>query len=359
MKSVGSGRLGQALRRDIIVAACFAVVMALLPFANLSNYTVGQLALFFLWSCVVIQWNIVFGVAGIMSLGQVAVFAFGAYTTAMIATYTNVPFWLSFLMSAPGAVIFSLLLGVLTLRLRGEYVAIVTLAIAILLATLIINDVECFRRVDLICYPLTGGTRGLMAYGDFHWAAMLGFKHRHFGDYYLLLTIMIGSLLVSLLVIHGPFGLAFRAIRDNETYASARGIDFGRIQLIVFALSAVMTGLAGGAYAGVVKTVGTSVLEIDLLAFLLSMMIVGGRGSTWGPIIGSAALMIADYNFQSMGGWRTGALAAITILFIVLYPRGLAGALSSFISLVSSLGERSSKRVQLDCLEASKAVERG
>ena len=359
MKGAGSGRIGKALRYDIIIAACFAMAMALLPLANMSNYLVGQFALFFLWSCVVIQWNLVFGVAGIMSLGQVAVFAFGAYTTAMIATYTSAPFWLAFLMGAPGGVIFSSLLGAVTLRLRGEYVAIVTLAIAILFAMLIVNDVECFRRVDLICYPLTGGMRGLMAYGDFHWTALLGFKHRHYGDYYLTLTIMVGSLLVSLLVIHGPFGLAFRAIRDSETYASARGVYFGRIQLIVFALSAVMTGLAGGAYAGVVKTVGTSVLDIDLLAFLLSMMIVGGRGSTWGPVIGSAALMIADYYFQSMGGWRTGALSAITILFVVMYPGGLAGALKSLSSLVASRAERYFKRVKPDALGPSQAVQRG
>jgi branched-chain amino acid transport system permease protein len=73
------------------------------------------------------------------------------------------------------------------------------------------------------------------------------------------------------------------------------------------------------------------------LVFLLSMMIVGGRGTTWGPIVGSAALMTADYQFQSMGGWRTGALAAITILFLVVYPRGLVGALSSLAALIPSI----------------------
>jgi len=325
------------LLRDGVVAVIFAGAMALAPLSGLSNYLVEQFSLFFLWSCVTLQWNLVFGVAGIMSLAQVAIFAMGAYATAMVATYMDVPFWVAFVVSAPCAVIFSLVIGVLTLRMRGEYVAIVTLAIAILFSTLIVNDVGCFRREDLVCYNFSGGTRGLSRYGDFHWAGLLGFTHRYYGDYYLTLTILFLSLLVTLLVIHGPFGLAFRAIRDNETYARSRGINFGRIQLIVFGLSAVLTGLAGGAYAGFMKTVGPTVLGTDLLVFLLSMMIVGGRGTTWGPVVGSAALMIADYQFQSMGGWRTGALAAITILFLVVYPRGLVGALTSFVALIPSI----------------------
>jgi branched-chain amino acid transport system permease protein len=336
---IDPARLNPSLYRDIGFALLFAAASLALPLNGLSAYMSGQLSLFFLWACVTIQWNLVFGVAGIMSLAQVSVFAFGAYVTAMLATYTGLPFFACFLLSSPAAVVFSLLIGCLTLRMRGEYVAIVTLAITVLFSNLITNDVSCFREVDQICYNFTGGSQGLSGYGDFGWSKILGFKHRLFGDYYLTLTLTLLSLIVSLFVIHGPFGLAFRAIRDNEIYARARGVDFRRIQLIVFALTGVMTGLAGGAYAGVLTTVGPTVLDLDLLVFLLSMIIVGGRGSTWGPLLGGAALMAADSQFQSMGGWRTGALAAITIAFVVIYPRGLAGAIADLVAFVKVLPE--------------------
>lgn len=315
------------LRSNLLIALLVTALFAGLPLIGLSNFTISQITLFFIWACVVVQWNLVFGVAGIMTLGHAAVFAFGAYTTAIIATHTPIPFVLAFLLSAPAGMLLSIALGLITMRMRGEYVAIVTMAVAILLYTVVVNDVDCFKVVDMICYNFTGGTRGLAGYGDFRWVKILGFKYRALGDYYVALATLSAGLVLAILIICGPFGLAFKAIRDNETYARSRGVDYRKFQLIVFGIAGVVTGLAGGVYSGFIKTVGPTTLDTDLLVFLLSMMIVGGRGSTWGPILGTAALMLADNIFQAYGAWRTGGLAVITILFIVVYPRGLAGAL--------------------------------
>ncbi len=316
-------------RRDGGIAVVLLAVGCLAPLLGLTNYTIGQLTLFFIWASVVAQWNIVFGVAGIMTLGHVATFAVGAYATAMVALYLEPPFWVAMLVSVPAAVLFNLLLGLLTMRMRGEYVAIVTLAIAILLSVMIVNDVSCFRQIDMICYNLTGGSRGLIGYGDLGWAQILGFKLRVLGDYYLALAVLFAGFLLALAVIHGPYGLAFRAIRDNELYARSRGVDFRTYQLVVFALSGVATGLTGAVYAGYMRTVGPTLLDMSLLIFLLSMMVVGGRGSIWGPILGSAALMLADNVFQAFGAWRTGGLALVTLLFVLFFPGGLAGGLKT------------------------------
>jgi len=323
---------GASFRNNAIAAVLLTAGACAFPLVASSNYVIGQLTLFFIWTAVVVQWNLVFGVAGIMTLGQVATFAVGAYATAMIALYLPVPFWLAFLLSAPVAVLFNLLLGVITLRMRGDYVAIVTLAVAVLLSAIVVNDTDCFRMEDMTCYPFTGGSRGLVKYGDMGWKDILGFQYRFLGDYYLALAVLFFGFLLALVVITGPYGLAFRAIRDNESYARARGVAFRKYQLIVFALSAVACGLAAGVYAGYLKTVGSSLLDINLLIFLLSMMIVGGRGTVWGPVIGGAALMYADSVLQSLGGWRTGGLALVTILFIVFYPGGIAGALGNLLS---------------------------
>lgn len=323
--SVHSGAFG----RNGLIAVCLLAAACLAPLLGLSNYSIGQITLFFIWASVVVQWNIVFGVAGIMTLGHVATFAVGAYATAMSALYLELPFWGAMLMSIPVAVLFNLALGLVTMRMRGEHVAIVTLAVAMLISALIVNDVSCFRRVDMICYNFSGGSRGLIGFGDLGWAKVLGFKFRAFGDYYLALGVLFSGFLLALAIIHGPYGLAFKAIRDNELYARSRGVDYRKYQLVVFALSAVATGLTGAVYAGYLKTVGPTLLDMNLLIFLLSMMVVGGRGSVWGPLLGAAALMAADNVFQAFGAWRTGGLALVTLLFILFFPRGLAGGLEA------------------------------
>jgi branched-chain amino acid transport system permease protein len=195
----------------------------------------------------------------------------------------------------------------------------------------------------LICYNFTGGTRGLIGYGDLGWAKILGFKFRAFGDYYLALAVLFVGFLLALAVIHGPYGLAFGAIRDNEVYARSRGVDYKKYQLFVFGLSGIATGLTGAVYANYLKTVGPTLLDMSLLIFLLSMMVVGGRGTIWGPLLGSAALMLADNVFQTFGSWRTGGLALVTLLFVIFFPGGLASGLKAVKTYV--IAHRSRKRV--------------
>jgi branched-chain amino acid transport system permease protein len=328
------------LKRDGSVSLGLLALASIVPLLGPAPYLLGQITLFFIWASVVVQWNLVFGVAGIMTLGQVATFAIGAYATGMVALYLHPPFWVAMLSAVPFAVLFNLLLGLLTMRMRGEYVAIVTLAVALLFSALVVNDVSCFKRVDMICYNFTGGTRGLIGYGDLGWAKILGFKFRAFGDYYLALAVLFVGFILALAVIHGPYGLAFGAIRDNEVYARSRGVDYRKYQLFVFALSGVVTGLSGAVYANYLKTVGPTLLDMSLLIFLLSMMVVGGRGTIWGPLLGSAALMLTDNVFQTFGAWRTGGLAAVTLLFVIFFPGGLASGLRAVKTFVSASRQR-------------------
>jgi branched-chain amino acid transport system permease protein len=129
----------------------------------------------------------------------------------------------------------------------------------------------------------------------------------------------------SMIVIRGPLGLAFRALRDNPGYAMSRGIGRFKYQLWVFALSAFFTGLAGAVYAAQFKFVGPTLFSFTLLLFLLSMIVVGGIGSVWGPLIGAAALMLADEGFKEFQDWRALGMGLVLPLFVVLMPGGLVG----------------------------------
>ena len=122
--------LWNKIRQDVWIGAVFLLGAVLLPLLDIGNYYLSQITLFFIWAAVVTQWNLVFGVAGVFSLGHMAVFAVGGYAAAMIGLYQDISLWFALPFGALASVIFSLLMGFTTLRLRGPYVAVMTFAIA-------------------------------------------------------------------------------------------------------------------------------------------------------------------------------------------------------------------------------------
>ena len=313
------------IKRDVLVTILLLALAASLPFLTSTRYIVTQTTLFFIWAIVVTQWNLVLGVAGIFSLAQMALFAVGAYATAMLGYYGGVPIALAMLAAAIIVVIVSVIIGLACLRLRGPYVALLTLAIAQMLYLLIVNDTDCFTMPPSGCMPLFGGVRGISRFGDLGFRALLGSKW-YIAHYYLGLILLALAILVSILIIRGPLGLAFQALRDNPGYAMSRGISRFKYQLWVFAVSAFFTGLAGGFYAAQFAVVGPTVFSLSQLLLLLSMMVVGGLGRIWGPVLGALLLMLADEGVRELGDWRDIGLGLTLMLFVVLLRRGLAGA---------------------------------
>lgn len=318
--------------KDFWIGIILIAIAIIFPAFGSGKYVLSQVILFFIWAAVVTQWNLVFGIAGIFTLAHMAVFTIGGYITGMIGLYLGWNLWAALPVGALGAVIFSFLLGTTIIRLKGPYVAIMTLAIAIVMQSLIVTDVECFIYKDLICYNFTGGAKGLFNYGDFGFKQWLGYKGRIYGEYYLALGLLVLGTLFSFFVIYSPLGTTFRSIRDNEICAESRGVNRIKYQLIVFTVSGIFTGLAGGVFAGIQTTIGPDSLSLTLLLFLLSMIVVGGRGSSWGPIIGAAALMLADTILRDFGSIRVAALSLIILLVMVFLPTGLIGLISNIFN---------------------------
>lgn len=317
-------------RRDLVIGLSLLAILIAAPLIWPSRYVVGQLTLFFIWATIVTQWNLVLGVAGIFSLAQTALFAFGGYVTGMIGLYFGWSLWAALPVGGVAAVLASLLIGVACLRLRGAYVALLTLAISQVMYLLIITDTDCFYMDGVTCRNFTGGTRGLTKYGDFGFRELLGAKWT-FGNYYLGLAILALATLVSFIIIRSPLGVAFRALRDNQVYARSRGVSRFKYQVLVFAISAFFTGLAGGFYAGHFKVMGANTLYLSLMLFLLAMVIVGGVGRVWGPLAGAAALMLADEVFKEVVEYRNMGIGAVLVLFVILLPKGIVGAVEDFL----------------------------
>jgi branched-chain amino acid transport system permease protein len=325
------------IKRDIVVGIVLVVAASIVPFVWPERYVLLELTLFFIWATVVTQWNLVFGVAGVFSLAQMAIFAMGGYVTGMFGLYLHWSLWWAMPMGAVAAVIFSIIVGLACLRLGGAYVALLTFAIAEAMYLLIITDTECFYMEGVTCRNFTGGTRGLVNFGDFGFRQMLGYKHAAFGNYFLALALLVLATAFSIFVIRSPLGMAFAALRDNATYAVARGIGRFKYQLLVFAASACFTGLAGSLYAGYFTVMGADTLNLSLLLLLLSMMVIGGLGTVWGPIVGAATLTLVNEVLNEFVDWRLFGLGLILILFIIFWPTGVVGVIDALWARVTLL----------------------
>jgi branched-chain amino acid transport system permease protein len=316
-------------RLDMLIAALVFLAIGLLPLVNHDNYLLTQVTLYLIWAAVVTQWNLVLGVAGIMSIGHMALFAAGGYVVALMGLYLKVSLWEALPLAGLAGLAISLLLGLATLRLRGAYVVVVTLSIAMVMYQLIVTDVACYLKTETVCYAFSGGARGLSRYGDFGFKALMGYKYIATGNYFVALSALVAGTLFAVVVVHSPYGRAFQAIRDNEICAAARGIDVAKYRLIVFSAAGLFTGIMGGIYAGTQGTFGPSVLELPTLLFLLSMMVVGGRGTIWGPIAGTVALALVDEAFSGFAEWRNTSYAVVLILILLLMPEGITGRIAT------------------------------
>jgi branched-chain amino acid transport system permease protein len=317
------------------------IVLAVgLPFLVDSRYVLGQVVLALFYATIASQWNLLFGFAGIFSLAQMAIFAFGGYVTAMICFYFGWNVWGALVPGALAAVVFSLVVGLACLRLTGVYVALLTLAIAQTMYLLIVTDTDCFIMVGSICRQFTGGAVGFARFGDLGTRALFR-GHWLIGNYGIIAVLFTVTMIFTYAVVKSPIGLAFRALKDNPGYAVARGVNRFQTQLLVFGISAFFTGLAGGFYAAHFQAIGPGMLSMSQLMFIIAITVVGGVGTFWGPLVGTIVLVAADELMREAGEFRTLGLGIIIALSIVLMPKGLVGRVSD---LTAWLRRRKSAR---------------
>lgn len=312
----------------------FAAGFAALPWLTTDRYLLDLVVLFFVWSLVVTHWNLVLGQAGIFSLVQFAIFNLGGYFTAVVGTHFGIgPAW-SFVPAGVFCAIFGFLVGLTCLRLRGPYVALLTLATHSVVMLLISADTSGF----------TGGGYGLYGFGDYGFRDLFGSFGKLVAHYYFALILLIAACYVAIRVMKSPLGLAFRALRDSEGYAGAVGISRFRYQLTVFTLTSFFIGLAGSFYGTHLGLVDPAGFDFGVLMLLLAMIVVGGTGSRWGPILGCALLMVMNEFLRDIPQWRDMAIGATLIVFLLAWPRGLADALARLFGRISRSRDPSSER---------------
>lgn len=313
------------LQRHLFIGLAVIALFAALPLVISERYLLGEVIIFFIWAMVAMNWNVLMGHAGVFSLAQMLFVAVGAYGMAMGVTFIGMSVWAAIPVAALASAALAFVVGMACLRLTGAYVALLTYAIAEMIHVLIITDTACFTLVANNCQQLFGGATGFSRFDDFGFRPLLK-RDWILGNYYVVLTAFAITVIGLVVVIHGRLGLAFRAIRDNVGYASSRGMDRKKYQVAAFVITAFLTGLAGGVYAAHYRFAGPSLFEFSTLMFILAMVVVGGLGSTWGPLIGTGSMMIVVEFSKEMGDARNLVLGLALVVFVIFMPKGLAQA---------------------------------
>jgi len=288
------------------------LVPILLERLEIGDYLVTLLILFFMQAVVAQSWNLIMGYGGIYSFAQVALFAVGGWTTGVLAHSLGWNPFLSVLFAPVLATAAALLIGLPTLRLRGTYVVLLTLAFHELARVFAINGPRF----------ISGGGYGLVTVATFPLGDAVG-AQRNTYLYYLALAVFGLATFVIWRVIHSPLGAAATALRDSETYAVSRGVNQFRVRLILFATSAFFTGLAGGYMTHYEGGISTSVFDLSRLIDLLAMIVIGGWGTFGGPILGAAIVIGLDQVLVGIGDYRALAEGLIVAVIAVFAPRGL------------------------------------
>jgi branched-chain amino acid transport system permease protein len=228
--------------------------------------------------------NIVIGFAGLLDLGYAAFFAIGSYAFAMLASPQfgiHIPFWVMLFVASGIAALFGIILGAPTLRLRGDYLAIVTLGFG-----------EIVPQTFLNLSDWTGGPNGI---GSLDQPVFFGLK---FGfnalPYYLILALIAIAILIATNLRESRLGRAWMAIREDELAAAHMGINTTTAKLAAFAIGASFSGLAGCAYASKLQLVSPDQFGFNVSVAVLSMLVLGGMGNIPGVIVGSLVISSLD-----------------------------------------------------------------
>lgn len=293
------------------------IFLAIYPFMGATSYMLHLFILFFVWAVVAAYWNLLIGYVGIYSLGNIGFLAIGGYTSGILAkSYGMSPFISIFIGGLVASLLVTIFLGLPALRLRGIYIALLTLIFASMLPSLLTQTRD-----------ITGGGMGLHGIPGF----IPGMQRIH--AYYFCLVFFIAALYIIYRIINSNTGLAFVALRDSEEFASTLGISRYRERLKVFAISSFMTGMAGGFYVHSQGDISPTTLGIEPFLLALAMIELGGVGTFLGPILGSGLIVFGNEFLRLAGTLRLTLLGALICAIILFYPGGLMQLLNQISSL--------------------------
>lgn len=293
------------------------LVLVILPFFVPSAYIRHLIIVAVVYAIVASNWNFSLGYGGIFNFGHLAFFGLGAYGSAILAKTVGITPWLTIVIAGVIAMIAAVIVSVPVLRLKGIYVVLVTFAFSQLCLQLIMSQ-----------QSITGGSQGFplvpqLTIGGYSFAS-----DDKFGYYYVALFLLVISTLYLHRLVGSSFGVSVVALKDNEDYAISRGISLARQRLLTLVASALFTGMAGGFFSTYTRVASPEIFGFGPISLALSMMLLGGTGSIYGPIVGAFLITIVSEAMVDLGPVRFLIISGMIVIVLVFYPGGAIAALS-------------------------------
>jgi branched-chain amino acid transport system permease protein len=290
------------------------VLFLLAPFFIYPIFLMNVLC-FAIFAC---AFNLLIGYAGLLSFGHAAFLGSAGYITGHAAKVWGLPPELSILAGTMAAACLGLLFGLLAIRRQGIYFAMITLALA--------------QMVYFFCLqaPFTGGEDGIQAIPRGVMFGLIDLQDMT-TLYFVVLAIFLASFLLIYRIIRSPFGEVLKAIRENETRAVSLGYKPDHYKLIVFVLSAALSGLAGGTKAIVFQLATLTDVHWTMSGEVVLMTLLGGLGTVFGPVAGALIIVALQNYLAPLGAWVTVVQGLIFIFCVLIFRRGIVGEVLFFL----------------------------
>lgn len=292
----------------------------------MNNYMINVATQIIIHAIAACGLNVIVGYAGQISLGHAAFVGIGAYASAMLTTAGGLTFWQALPISLLIVAVIGLLCGLPSLRVKEDFLAITTIGINFIV-------VAIFQYT-----PALGGALGI---GGIPRIELFGTGLKTRGLFYLCLAFLALVLVICRFFTRSWAGLSCFAVREDETAASSMGVSPVRAKLTAFVLGTVMAGLSGTLYAHYMRFISADSFAFSFSVTLLSIVVAGGLGTFWGPVLGAVILGVLPEVFRPLVDYRMFLYAALLLLMIRFMPGGLLGG-STMLS-IKNLAKRNSR----------------
>lgn len=297
------------------------VVLAVLPFATRSEYTLHLCLMALIYTIMAQAMNLVFGYTDNLSLGQAGIYSVGAYAVGILSVNYGWGFWSSMLAGIVVGGVLGLLIALVSLRHRGSAFIIMTTTFA-----------SIVRLLEMNMDSFTNGQKGIA--GIPH-PQIFGFAiDTKISYYYFVLLCIIVLQILMVMLIDSKFGRAFMAVKQDETLAMSLGINPYKFSILTFTIGSVLTSFAGCLYAGYAQFISPELSSFSgVMLTILMMCVLGGKGTLWGPCIGAFVCTLLPELLRVADDLRLPIYGLILILTVLFLPGG-------FVSVFTTLKEK-------------------
>ncbi|WP_435921999.1 branched-chain amino acid ABC transporter permease [Paenibacillus sp. DYY-L-2] len=294
-------------------AAIAAVLLALpLALGQINDYLMHIVIMIGIFSILSMSLNVIIGYAGQFALGHAAFYGIGAYSAALLMIHFHVSFWIALPAAAVIAGFFGFLLGTPVIRLRGDYLGIVTLGFGEIVRLIFVGWVDV--------------TRGPMGLPGIPAPSLFGYTFSGKTEfYYLILALALLTFFVIHRVVHSGVGLSMLTVREDETLAQSIGIRPNKYKLIAFTVGGFFAGIAGAFWATYISFVSPDAFRYLDSVNILAMVILGGTASLPGSILGAVILVLAPELLRYMSDYRMLLMGLAIVLMMIFKPTGFWG----------------------------------